>query len=239
MRLNRFLSLAGVASRRKADELIREGKVSVGGQVVRELGTQVDPDRDVVSLANQVVRLPEDFVYIMVNKPRGYISSVRDDRGRKVVVDLVKVKERVYPVGRLDYNTEGLLLLTNDGELAHRLAHPSFGLERTYEVWVKGSLGDRDLEGLRKGVVLSDGPARPSGAKIVSKVRDGTLLELTLKEGRKREVRRMVESVGHRVHRLKRISFANLSLGDLPEGEFRFLTQKEVEGLKRMVGIGG
>lgn len=238
VRLNRFLGLCGVTARRKADELIAEGRVRVNGEVVSELGTQVDPETDVVTVAGRVVRLPQGFVYLVVNKPRGYLSSVSDDRGRRVVVDLIRIKERVYPVGRLDYDAEGLLLLTNDGELAHRLTHPRFGAERTYEVWLQASIGEQELEALKKGVVLSDGPAKPTRVKVLSDCADGTLLQITLKEGRKREMKRMLERVGHRVRRLRRVSFANLCLGDLPEGEWCFLTEEEVESLKRAVGVG-
>lgn len=237
VRLNRFLAMAGVAARRKADALIRDGKVTVNGEVVTELGTQIATERDAVAVAGRVVRLPEEFLYILVNKPKQCLSSVSDERGRRVVTDLVKVKERVYPVGRLDYDTEGLLLLTNDGELAHRLTHPRFGIERIYEVWVEGSFTEADLKALRDGVALSDGAAIPTRVNIISHLPGATVLELALKEGRKREVKRMLNEVGHRVRRLRRVAFANLRLGGLGEGSYRFLSEEEVSGLKGAAGV--
>lgn len=233
--MNRYLSLAGVTSRRKADELIGQGKVSVGGKVVREMGVEVDPEKDVVRVEGKEVKLPERFLYVLVHKPRGWLSSVSDDRGRRVVVNLVNAEERLYPVGRLDYDAEGLLLLTNDGELANRLTHPRWEVERTYLVELDRSPGEKEIERLRRGVTLSDGPARP--VRVGTIPTGGRTLEITLKEGRKRELKRMMESIGYQVRGLKRISFGPLSLGDLGPGEFRFLSSEEVEGLREVLGI--
>ncbi len=235
MRLNRFLSLAGVTSRRKADELIRQGKVSIGGEVVKEMGVEVDPEKDVVRVEGKEAKLPERFLYVLVHKPRGWLSSVSDDRGRRVVVDLVKAKERLYPVGRLDNDAEGLILLTNDGELANRLTHPRWGVERTYLVELDRSPGEKEIERLRRGVTLADGPARPVRVRTIPA--GARTLEITLKEGRKRELKRMMESVGYQVRRIKRVSFGPLSLGDLEPGQFRFLSFEEVGALREVLGI--
>ena len=229
-RLQKVIAQAGIASRRKAEELILEGRVRVNGEPVRELGIKVTED-DLVEVDGRPVR-EEKKVYILLNKPAGYISTVDDPRGRKTVLDLVAdVKERVYPVGRLDYDTSGLLILTNDGELTYKLTHPSFEVKKTYLVEVEGNPG-KELERLEQGVLLSDGMTAPALVSRVKAGKESTSFQLTIHEGRNRQVRRMCEAIGHPVKSLKRIKFAFLELADLPEGKYRYLTEKEIKNLQ-------
>lgn len=234
-RLQKVLAHAGVASRRHCEELIVQGKVQVNGQVVRELGTRVDPDRDRIVVNGRPIRA-EQHVYLMLNKPTGVITSVSDPQGRRVVTDLLKgQKERVYPVGRLDYNTSGLLLLTNDGELANKLAHPSYEIDKVYRAWVKGVPSLEKLSKLAKGIMLEDGMTAPGEARMVKKTpgNEKALLEIIIHEGRNRQVRRMCAAIGHPVIELERIRLGFLTLEGLAQGQYRPLTSAEVERLKR------
>jgi len=233
-RLQKVLAQAGVASRRRCEELIRQGAVSVNGQVVREVGTKVDPERDRIEVNGKPVAL-ERHVYLILHKPKGVITSLHDPQGRPVVTDLLKgVKERVYPVGRLDYDTSGLLIMTNDGELAHRLAHPSYEIDKVYRAWVKGVPSPEKLRMLADGVRLEDGMTSPGKAKLLQVSADGrkALIELIIHEGRNRQVRRMCEAVGHPVLTLERVRIGFLTLKGLASGEFRHLTAEEVARLK-------
>ncbi len=230
MRLAKFLAHAGVASRRAAEEVIRGGRVTVAGEVV------TDPARDVSELSQVAVdgRLlhgEEERVVLMLHKPAGVVSTARDTHGRRTVVDLVPRRgSRLYPVGRLDADTTGLILLTNDGELANRLTHPRFEVPKTYLARVSGgTVGEKALRALREGVELDDGRTSPAKVRQV----DPGVLELTLHEGRKRQVRRMIEAVGRRVVDLRRVRFGPLGLGDLPAGRSRRLTAAEVERLRK------
>ncbi|HUU43156.1 MAG TPA: pseudouridine synthase [Planctomycetota bacterium] len=235
-RLHKVLASAGAGSRRECEQFIVAGRVTVDGEVVRELGSKVDPDVSEICLDFEVVKVPTR-VYYMVNKPRGVISTTRDDMGRPGVVDLVPgTPRRVYPVGRLDADSVGLVLLTNDGELAQTLTHPSFEIRKTYEVRARGSVSDDTLEQLRKGVWLSDGRARVEGASIRSRRRTVTDLVISLHEGKNREIRRVMARVGHPVLELKRTSIGTLELGTLKEGRSRKLTAPEVQALKRLAG---
>jgi 23S rRNA pseudouridine2605 synthase len=234
-RLQKVLAHAGVASRRHCEELIVQGRVQVNGKIVRELGMKVNPDGDKILVDGRPIRL-EKHVYLLLNKPTGVITSVRDPQGRRVVTDLLKgVKERVYPVGRLDYDTSGLLLLTNDGELANRLAHPSYEIDKVYRAWVKGVPAPEQVRKLAAGIMLEDGITAPGQAKLIktSAAGDKALLELTIHEGRNRQVRRMCEAIGHPVLSLERIRLGFLTLEGLKSGEFRPLTSAEVERLKQ------
>lgn len=244
VRLHKWLARAGVASRRACEALIRQGRVAVNGQVVTVMGWKVDPQRDRVTVDGRPVEPPspggEDRVYLLLHKPRGVLSAARDDRGRPTVVEWVRSRGgpavRLFPVGRLDLDSEGLLLLTNDGELVHGLLHPSRHIPRTYRVWVRGPLGPEAVEALRRGVMLDDGPARPEAVRVVRRRPDGGVLELTLHEGRKREVRRMCQAVGLQVRRLVRVRLGPLALGDLPPGGWRYLSPEEVERLRQAAG---
>lgn len=238
MRLQKFLARAGVASRRRAEELIRTGRVKVNGQTVTAMGVQVEPERDVVEVDGRAVSWSEEKVYYLLYKPPGYVTTVEDPRGRPKVTDLLKgVKERVYPVGRLDYATEGLLLLTNDGDLTLRLTHPRYGVTKTYRALVKGVPDGRALQKLATGVRLEDGVTSPAKVKLLRTGKDTALLELTLREGRKREVRRMCAAVGHPVLWLQRTRMAFLTLKGLRPGEYRRLTPEEVDRLYSLTGL--
>jgi len=232
-RLQKFLAQAGISSRRQAENLIRAGRVKVNGRVVCEIGIKIDPVRDKVSLDNQEITTVAEKVYIMLNKPPRVITSLRDPAGRKKVTDLLTgVEARVYPVGRLDYLTEGLLLLTNDGELAYRLTHPRYEVDKTYVALVKGNMGEKALEKLRGGIWLDDGPTRPALVQILARGKGWTRLEITIHEGRNRQVRRMCEAVGHPVLSLKRVRYGPLRLGKLAPGSYRHLEPGELRALK-------
>lgn len=231
-RLQKVLARAGISSRRKCEELIRAGRVRVNGQPVRELGFKVDPARDRIELDGRPVQV-EPPVYIMLNKPRGYICTLRDPQGRPRVMDLVYgIPQRIYPAGRLDYDTEGLLILTNDGDFAHALTHPRHEITKTYLVRVSGRPRNRDLNKLRRGIMLSDGPTAPARVAVIKKDPETTLLKVSIHEGRKRQIRRMFAAIGHPVIELKRIAIGPLTLGELRVGEFRHLTPEEVEKIK-------
>ena len=226
MRLVKFLAHAGVASRRKAEEIVGKGVVTVGGEVVTDPARDVGEGDDVrVNGALVVAEVREVWA---VNKPAGVVSTAREPGGRPAVVELVRTEARLYPVGRLDVDTTGLLLLTNDGELANRLTHPRYEVPKTYRVRLREAIADRDLERLRGGVALEDGPTSPAQVRRLGKRE----IEITLREGRNRQVRRMVEAVGNGVAALRRVSFGPLELGDLPEGEARRLSDREVAELR-------
>lgn len=236
MRLQKFLARAGVASRRKCEEIIAQGRVAVNGRVVTELGTKVDPSADLVSLDGAEVRLPGDSVTIMLNKPAGFLTAMSDERGAKVVAELVPVEEHpgLFPVGRLDRDTTGLLLFTTDGELGNLLLHPSHNVEKRYVAEVRGVLEEDERRMLEEGVMLEDGMTAPAKCEVLSAVSDGSLstVALTIHEGRKRQVRRMMKAVGHEVVSLHRESIGGLTLGGLAPGEWRKLSESEVEALR-------
>lgn len=234
-RLQKILARAGIASRRKCEQLILDGRVTVNGRVVRELGVKADPHKDRITVDGRPIRA-EKHVYLMLYKPRGVVSTVSDPQGRKTVLDLIgnEVRERIFPVGRLDMDTSGLLLLTNDGELMHALLHPSRKIYKTYRAYVQGSVSREEVEQLQKGVQLEDGMTAPARVRKVRETEGRTLLEIAIHEGRNRQVRRMCEAVGHPVLSLRRVKFAFLTLGRLKAGEYRFLTWEEVARLLRL-----
>jgi pseudouridine synthase len=236
-RLQKVLARAGIASRRKCEEMIAAGRVRVNGQTVCEPGTQIDAESDGVEVDGQPIAISTPRVYWLVNKPVGYLSAVSDPRGRPTVLDLMGSQERLYPVGRLDLDSEGLILLTNDGELAQRLTHPSFEHEKEYRVWVDGLPTQRSLQRLREGIELEDGSTWPAQVHVLREQEGGAWLRFVLHEGRKRQLRRMCEAVGHAVRRLIRVRMGPLSLGDLPMGESRALTQAELRALKKAVTL--
>ncbi len=233
MRLNAFLARAGVASRRRADELIRDGRVRVNGQP-GELNTVVGA-RDVVEVDGQRVER-QPLVYVLLNKPTGVVTTASDPQGRPTVVDLVDHEVRVVPVGRLDVDTSGAILLTNDGPLAHRLAHPRYGVPKAYDVDIDGSPSPAAIDALRKGVVLEDGKTAPAEVRIIRRGSRISRLEITLHEGRNRQIRRMCEAVGHPVQSLHRRRYAGLRLVGLAPGEWRELTPDELAALRRLAG---
>jgi 23S rRNA pseudouridine2605 synthase len=231
MRLAKFLAHAGVASRRAAERVIAEGRVTVGAEQVTDPARDVDESSG-VAVDGEPVRLERHEVH-MLNKPPGVVSTARDTHGRPTVVELVRSGRRLYPVGRLDADTSGLILLTNDGELAEGLTHPRYGVERVYRVRVRpGKVSERSLQALRGGVELEDGRTAPARARQLGQGR----VEIAIKEGRKRQVRRMLEAVGHRVIELERVRFGPLALGDLRSGRSRRLREDELEELRRAAG---
>ena len=236
-RLHKILAQAGVASRRKCEELIETGRVTVNGQAVSTPGSKVDPERDCIAVDGRQITLPRTHMYLLLNKPAGYLSTVRDPQGRPTVMQLVRAPRRVYPVGRLDMDSEGLLLLTNDGDLTQRLTHPSYEHEKEYHVWVEGQPTTRTLERLTEGVELEDGFSWPAEITALRKEAGGTWLRFVIHEGRKRQLRRMCEAVGHPVRRLIRVRVGPLSLGDLPPGQYRPLTAQEQALLRRAAGL--
>ncbi len=239
-RLQKILSAAGIASRRAAEEIIIAGRVAVNGKVVTELGSRADPAQDRITVDGKAIRSEGVRSYIILNKPVGYVTTLKDPQGRPVVTDLLKgVKERVYPVGRLDYNTEGVLLLTNDGELANRLAHPRHEVEKEYMVRVRGSVAPEQLQHLGAGVDLEDGRSAPAIVKLSRESENNTWISITIHEGRYRQVRRMCEGVGLSVVRLKRTRYGILEAGDMKPGEFRFLSPAEVDGLRVLCKLAG
>jgi 23S rRNA pseudouridine2605 synthase len=239
MRLNKFLAHAGVSSRREADRWIAEGRVSVNGQVIMELGEKVDPERDKVLVNGRPVRAEaERPVYVLLHKPAGRVVSVKDPFGRPTVMDLLShVPVRVYPVGRLDLDTEGALLLTNDGELALRLAHPRYGVAKVYEVRVEGEPDEADLDRVRKGIFLEGRKTSPARVQVLRRGHRHATLKVEIHEGRKREIRKMFEAVGFPVAGLVRIDFAGLTLEGLRSGQWRYLHTAEIRRLKKLVGL--
>jgi 23S rRNA pseudouridine2605 synthase len=232
-RLQKIISAAGIASRRAAEDIIIEGRVRVNGKVVSELGSKADPGKDHIKVDGKLINPRQPQTYIMLNKPAGYITTMSDPEKRPTVQDFMKgVRTRVYPVGRLDYNTEGMLLLTNDGDFAHLITHPSHELPKTYLVKVKGQLDDATLEKLAKGIYLDDGKTAPARVRKVRREEANSWIEIAIYEGRKRQVRRMMDRVGHSVIRLKRVKIGPISLGDLPMGAYRHLTSDEVKTLQ-------
>jgi 23S rRNA pseudouridine2605 synthase len=231
-RLQKFLAHAGVGSRRQCEDLITAGRVSVNGAIVRELGTRVDPDAQKICVDGQPVQA-ERPVYYLINKPRGYLCTNRDPARRPLAIDLIpQVAQRVYTVGRLDQDSEGLLLMTNDGELANRLMHPRFGVEKTYLAQVAGTPSPEDLAQLLKGVWLSEGHVKAKRVKRLKSHGDSTSLRIVLNEGKNREIRRMLARLGHKVLRLKRIAIGPVELGSLSSGKARRASPKEIAELR-------
>ncbi len=237
-RLQKVLAQAGVASRRKSEELIRQGRVMVNGRVVTELGTKVNPARDDVRVDGRRVHSAPGRLYVMLNKPGGVISAMEDRRGRRALGDLVSLPQRLYPVGRLDLHSEGLILLTDDGELANLLTHPRYEHEKEYQVWVNGEPTEETLQAWRQGVLLDGKPTAPARVEVLGRRGDATLLRVAMHEGRKRQIRRVAELLGHPVRELKRVRLGPLELGPLEVGQWRYLTTKEVRSLEGLKGQG-
>ncbi|RJQ44886.1 MAG: rRNA pseudouridine synthase [Gaiellales bacterium] len=231
-RLQRYLARAGVAARRKCEELITAGRVTVNGEVVTELGSRVSPGDEVLLDGRPVA--PEPLRYLLLNKPAGVVTTVTDPQGRPTVTEMVGGPGRLYPVGRLDIDTTGLLLVTNDGGLAHRLMHPSFGIDKVYVAQVEGMLTRGDVERLTGGVLLEDGMTAPARVRVVGRTPRGSIVELVIHEGRKRQVRRMLAAVGRPVLKLHRRQYAMLTDAGMAPGDFRELGSDEVEALKRL-----
>lgn len=233
MRINKYLRECGIDSRRKCETLVTDGRVRLNGKPVKELATDVKDD-DVVEVDGRVVSRRFKKVYIMLNKPKGCVSTVSDDKGRKTVMDLVKVSQRVFPVGRLDYDTEGLLILTNDGELANKISHPKNGVHKTYIVRVEGEPTAAELSRLRDGIEYNGVKYMGASVKVLDVENGDTRLSVTVSEGKNHEIKNMIESLGRRVMFLKRVSIGELRLGGLSRGEWRYLNARETEYLKSL-----
>ena len=236
-RISRILSSAGLTSRRNADNWIKSGRVIVNGRVVTEPGAQAVWGADRIEVDGREIPKPSARIYLMLNKPFGYICSLKDPQGRPLITDLLDIPQRVYPVGRLDFDTLGLLLLTNDGEWAHRLTHPRYRVPRTYKVTIAGKITDQALNRLRKGVRLKGGSSGSAKLSPVSLSEKQSVFRMTITQGKSRQVRRMLEAVGHEVIHLIRIGFGMLTLGNLKVGEYRYLETDEIASMKKLVGL--
>ncbi len=235
IRINRFLASCGISSRRAAEKIILQGRVSMNGQVVTELGTRIDELKDQISVDGKPVHLQKKKIYVLLNKPKGYVTTVNDERDRKTVMELVDVPERLVPVGRLDYQSEGLLLLTNDGDLAYRLLHPRFKVDKTYYATLKSEFDAQHFDLLVAGIQLEDGVTAPCEAWFYGATADR--IAVRIHEGRKHQVRRMLLELGYEVKNLRRVQFGPLELGRIRPGEWRYLETAEVRALKKAVGL--
>ena len=235
MRINKYIASSGVCSRRKAEEYILDGLVKVNGVVVTNLATNIDEEKDTVELNGQKLAISEENVYYMLNKPKGYITTMSDDRNRKSILDLTSnIDKRIYPIGRLDYESEGLLFLTNDGDLTYKLTHPKFGIEKKYLVKIEGPTKESELAVLRAGVVVEGVRYSKCKATLLSFENDVSTIEIVLTEGKNREIRKMFEAMNREVVFLKRIEMAGIKLGGLKRGEMRKLKPYEVDWLKNI-----
>ena len=238
MRLQKYLALCNVASRRASEEIILQGRVRINGKKCTTLGTKVS-DGDEVSVDGKIISQEAKKYYIMLNKPIGYVTTVSDEQGRATVMELVSdISKRVYPVGRLDINTEGLLLMTNDGDFTYKITHPKHKLDKTYEVWVSGKAEQNALKKLERGVIIDGKKTSPAKVDVIDYTKASALLSVTIHEGRNRQVRKMCASVGFKVMNLKRVSEGGLSLGNLPLGKWRHLTDAEVKLILKNADIG-
>lgn len=232
-RLQKILAKAGIGSRRACEEFIRQGKVTVDGAVVNEMGCQVDPEQQAVAFEGKPVLMAEKKVYLLLNKPTGYVTTMKDPQGRPIVSSLLtEIKERVFPVGRLDFDTEGALILTNDGDFAQSILHPSYEITRTYEAKVAGHPSRENLQRLEVGIELEGKKTWPARLRVLHKSKTGTTIEIIIHEGRKRQVRKMFDAIGHRVLALKRTAYGKLKLGNLAAGKYRPMTHKEITSLR-------
>lgn len=237
-RLQKYLASCGVDSRRACEKLIAQGRVQVNGQVVTIQGTKVDPAVDQVTVDGKKVTIEEKSIYVLLNKPVGYVSTVKDPQNRPTVIDLLQdVQERVFPIGRLDYETEGLLLLTNDGELSYRMTHPKFKVVKTYIATIQGCVSSEKLDQLRNGVMLEDGKTKPAKIKVIRQGKYRTTIEIKIFEGRNRQIRRMCKVIGHPVLELRRTSVDKLTLEGVATGEYRYLNQDEILQLRAKVQL--
>ena len=237
MRINKYIALCGVASRRKAEELILAGRVTVNDEVMTELSYKVDEETDIVKVDDKLIKEENKLVYILLNKPEGYITTVKDQFDRPSVLDLVSdIKERVYPIGRLDYETSGLLLLTNDGDLTYKLTHPKHEVDKTYVARVKGKLTKEEIERFKTGLKIEDYTTAPAKLKVIKydEQRDSSLLEIKIHEGKNRQVRKMCKAINHPVLRLRRSAMGKIKIGDCEIGKYRYLTEDEIKYLKNL-----
>ena len=231
VRLQKYIADYGITSRRKAEELIKQGKIKVNGQIVYELGTKINPQKDIVLYQDKKIKEKQKNVYILLNKPIGYVTTVNDQFKRPSVLDLVKVKQRIVPVGRLDMYTSGALILTNDGDFVYQVTHPKHEIDKTYTVTIKGIVTKQDVELLKNGVKIGDYTTKPAKVKILKTIleKNSSRLEITIHEGKNRQIRKMCEAVGYPVLALHRSKISGIDVKDLPLGKWRFLSKQEVE----------
>lgn len=234
IRLQKYLAENGIASRRKSEELIIQGKIKVNGEIVTELGTKITPNKDIVTYNEQIVNKIEEHVYILLNKPIGYVTTAKDQFNRETVLDLIKINKRVLPAGRLDMYTSGALILTNDGDFIYKITHPKHELEKTYTVTLKGIVQEKEIEQLRNGIKIEDYTTKPAKVRIlkIDKEKDISRLEITIHEGKNRQVRKMCEAVNHKVLALHRSKIAEIEVKNIPLGKWRYLTKEEVRKIK-------
>ncbi len=234
MRLQKMMASSGIASRRKCEELILSGRVVVNGEVVTELGTKVDELKDVVLFDGKEIKVKNKYLYYILHKPERIVSSAKDEKGRETVVDMIETDERLYPVGRLDFMSSGLILLTNDGELTYKLTHPKHDIGKCYEVVVSPVIDAQKINKLRNGILIGKKKTRPCKVRLLKQTKEKQIFNIEIKEGRNRQIRRMIEAVGSNVIKLKRISVGELTLDGLEYGKYRQLTRKEVKYLKNL-----
>lgn len=238
-RLQKYLASCGVASRRMSEEIIKSGRVAVNGQIVTEMGVKIKIGTDKVTVDGKDITPEEEHVYLMINKPEGYVTTAHDPQGRPTVLDLVaEVPQRVFPIGRLDVDTEGLLFLTNDGELAYRLTHPKFAVTKVYHALVTGKPSEDKLDRMRNGLKLEDGMTKPCTVKVIRRYNHKTMLEITISEGRNRQVRRMCQAIGNPIIELERVKIENIELSQVKRGQYRKLTLEELAPLMYKVQLG-
>ena len=235
MRLQKYMALSGVASRRKSEEMIKNGQVKVNNITITELGTIIDPDKDKVIVDDKSIKIESKKVYIMLNKPVGYVSTLRDEKDRRIVTDLIEgVPERIYPIGRLDADTTGLILLSNDGDLAFKLTHPSKKIPKKYIAIVEGTPNKKELEQIRNGILIDGRKTAPANVKVSKKFDEDSILEIEIHEGRNRQVKKMCQEINHPVKKLKRVSIGEIELGGLNIGNWRYLNDEELDYLKTL-----
>lgn len=234
IRLQKYLADCGIASRRKSEELIKQGQVKVNGKTITELGTKVIPNKDIVEYNGKKIELKKEYVYILLNKPIGYVTTVKDQFNRDSVLDLVKTNKRLVPVGRLDMYTSGALILTNDGDFVYKVTHPKHEIEKTYTVTIIGIVKKEEVEKFKKGVEIEDYITKPAKVKIlkIDEEKNQSRLEITIHEGKNRQVRKMCEAIGHKVLALHRSKIAGIDVKDIPLGKWRYLNSKEVNKIK-------
>lgn len=234
IRLNKYLAQIGIAARRKIDEMIANGEVTVNDENA-EMGQKIDPDKDIIKVnGKEVKKIAQDNEYYILNKPRKVLCAVSDDSDRKLVTEYINTDKRLFPVGRLDYETEGLIILTNDGEIFNKIVHPKAELYKKYVAKVPGKLTEKDIEILREGVILDDGMTLPAKVKLVYQDEYNSTVKIEIREGRNRQIRRMLQSIGYRVQYLKRVAIGDIDLGGLKPGEYRELTDEEIEYLRNL-----
>ena len=233
-RLQKYMASCGIASRRKCEELILAGKVTVNGKYIKELGTKIKIDTDIVEYNGSVIKPESKKVYILLNKPEGYITSVKDEKDRKTVLDIVKVKERIFPIGRLDYDSSGLIILTNDGEIYNKIIHPRVSITKKYIVVVDGEFKEKELSKFKKGIDIGGYVTAPAEIKKLKYEDNKTTLEIGIHEGKNRQIRRMCSALNHNVLSLKRIAVGKIKLGNLKRGEYRVLSDDELNYIKNL-----